>query len=125
MRLAKLAHHPGDIAALRFRQTGAEQHDGLGAVALAEGVERGEDIAVGPHDRGGRIHGRRLQRHRVMEMLNKENFGEGAAALGAVDQRDGLGQPEAGEDRPERLPGFNRAHRQRFSLRIMSAMVFS
>ncbi len=60
-----------------------------------------------------------------MEMLNKENFGEGAAALGAVDQRDGLGQPEAGEDRPERLPGLIGLTASGFSLRIISAMVFS
>ena len=106
MRLAKLAHHPGDIAALRFRQTGAEQHDGLRAVALAEGVERGEDIAVGPHDRGGRIHGRRLQRHRVMEMLNKENFGEGAAALGAVDQRMAWASPRGWRGSPRAVARF-------------------
>jgi hypothetical protein len=33
-----------------------------------------------------------------MKMLNKENLGEGAAALGAVDQRDGLGPTIMGAD---------------------------
>jgi hypothetical protein len=49
-----------------------------------------------------------------MEVLNKKDLGEGAAALRAVDQRDAVSDPEAGEDCAERLAGFNRTDRQRF-----------
>jgi hypothetical protein len=56
-------------------------------------------------------------------MLNKKDFGEGAASLRAVDQRNAVFDPEAREDRAERLAGFDRADRQRFMVRKMSAMV--
>ena len=111
---AKLANHAGNVAALSLRQPGTEQHDSLRRVALAEGIQGGENIAVRAHNRRGGVHRRRLQGNRVVEVLNKKDFGEGAASLRAVDQRDTVFNPEAGEDCAERLAGLDRADRQRF-----------
>ena len=110
---AKLVNHAGNIAALGLRQPGAEQYDSLRIVALAEGIQGGKNIAVRAHNRRRGVHRRRLQGNRVVEMLNKKDFGEGAAPLRAVDQRDAVFDPEAGEDCAERLAGFDGADRQR------------